>query len=212
MLLYSSYTQNKNAMTAHESSPIESPTTAETAHDVPNISELVEGLRQDGVEVAEIPVWGRGAVDIQPGKVGAIYTEGLNGCHVSVLTGRTAEGQRTLAMTHVPPGPGFDKKYRRHLRELAQGAAEEGATIDHAVTVVDRKVPEEVAEIHALFPSAELSTVSYNRLAPEHRTSPDAGQALAIIDFREPTTPMLYVASEVGTHMVPLGAQLGGPQ
>lgn len=171
-----------------------------------SIAELVDYLEgSPESNVTEIPVWGVGTIDVVPGEIGAIHTAGLNGCHVSVMSGLNAAGQRRLAMTHFPPE--FAKgRYQASVRKLAAEMDAEGVRVDRAIAVVDRSLPRETDIIAECFPDAALTAVTYDRRATGRGEIVDKGNVLAMVDFRNSQYPELILATETGIETVPLAS------
>lgn len=173
----------------------------------PSIAEAAAQLEHDpNSELQKVAVWDVGALDVEQGKIGAITTSGLNGCHVSVLTGKDPNGKRTLAMTHFPPGLAADR-YKRSITELSTIMKAQGIEVDQVVTLADsRRNPSETTVLTECFPDAMKAELTYDSRASGRSESEDAGKVLAVLDYRDSNGPQLHMATESGTASLPLAA------
>ncbi|MDB5168723.1 MAG: hypothetical protein JWO41_79 [Candidatus Saccharibacteria bacterium] len=147
--------------------------------------------------VTEVKVWGSGMRDIAPGESGAIHTEGLNGCHVSIITGKDGQGKRTLALTHFPPSYGKDG-YMRSLGEISEAMKLGGVEVDGIVSVVDeRRYPAETEALGEVFAGVPVSEVPYNSRDKGRAYFPGKGEVFAAIDYSQEQAA-LVVATEAG--------------
>jgi hypothetical protein len=196
----------KQKMSYEELSPL-SPAVSEAEHTVPeaSIAELAAQLELDpNSELQEIRVWGVGVMDVEPGKVGALSTAELNGCHVSVIVGKYPNGKRTFAMTHFPPSLARDR-YKRSVQELSTAMGEQAIDVDQVVTVVDsKKYPDETSVLGECFPDSNMTEFLYDSRLPGRSSAEDAGRVLAVLDYRNPIGPQLHLATEVGAQSIPL--------
>lgn len=145
------------------------------------IAELLTQAREAGVHVTEIPVWGADAVSVPQGETGVIATEGLNGCHTTIMAGRNSAGEAMVAMTHFPPDIGSQRYAEAVLGHKVNFEAR-GVQLDSVVTFVDsRRFPKEVGILEQEFPSARFYSAEYDSRDPSAR-GVDYGKCAAVLD------------------------------
>ncbi len=146
-----------------------------------SIGEVVEHARQSGAKVAEIPVWGAESVPVNAGEVGVIATEGLNGCHTTILAGKNERGESVVAMTHFPPELG-SQRYAQAVHEHKDTFEQQGVALDTVFTFVDKtRFPKETEMLATEFPEATFHSAEYDSRDPNEKGQ-DYGKCVAVLD------------------------------
>jgi len=168
-----------------------------------SISDVVEQARHSGAKVAEIPVWGAEAVPIKPGEVGVITTEGLNGCHTTILAGKSESGESVVAMTHFPPELGSER-YAQAVHERKDEVEQQGVALDTVFTFVDKtRFPKETEMLSTEFPDAHFYSAEYDSRNPDEKGQ-DYGKCVAVLD-NSGEQAVLTVLTDRGDQQIAVG-------
>ncbi len=146
---------------------------------------LIEGARAEGRNVSEVAVWGSETVVVPSGEIGLIATDGLNGCHLTVIVAKD-NGARIMTMTHFPPEIG-KKRYAEAIKKLKEMYDKSGVEPSIAISLIasDRMPSEEHEAIESLFPYLRHETVGYVSRDPKRKELVDSGRAVAVLDARD---------------------------
>lgn len=169
-----------------------------------SIGEVVEDARQSGAKVAEIPVWGAESVPVNAGEVGVIATEGLNGCHTTILAGKNERGESVVAMTHFPPELG-SQRYAQAVHEHKDTFEQQGVALDTVFTFVDKtRFPKETEMLATEFPEATFHSAEYDSRDPNEKGQ-DYGKCVAVLD-NSGEQAVLTVLTDRGDEQIAIGS------
>jgi hypothetical protein len=169
-----------------------------------SIGEVVEHARQSGAKVAEIPVWGAESVPVNAGEVGVIATEGLNGCHTTILAGKNEQGESVVAMTHFPPELG-SQRYVEAVHEHKDTFEQQGVALDTIFTFVDKtRFPKETEMLTTEFPEATFHSAEYDSRDPNEKGQ-DYGKCVAVLD-NSGEQAVLTILTDRGDEQIAIGS------